>query len=271
MNIKKNEYLPKTITLIEQSLNDLKKTYDVYINFHDVIGLSLIDQEISRVLNPYAYHHNSYCNHIKSTPDGFHQCIKQKNKALHHAFKIQEPFWGHCYADFHELVIPIIIKNHYIGALFIGNNILSIANYPMFYRDLKIITLMFETLFYDYEKYLITRTEDTSYRAKNYIVTTMSFIKDNFNQDLSLSLLAKNAFCNPTYLSSQFKKITNITLNQYITNIRIQESLYYLESTHLSITNIALKVGFSDGSYYSKKFKEQMHVTPMQYRKDSNV
>ena len=65
-----------------------------------------------------------------------------------------------------------------------------------------------------------------------------------------------------------FQKILHTTPMTYITKYRISTALSLLQNTTLSITEIALSVGFNSSSYFSKIFREYMGSTPLQYRKN---
>lgn len=72
-------------------------------------------------------------------------------------------------------------------------------------------------------------------------------------------------------LSTLFRKIKSLTgktpvdlLNEY----RLNKAMQYLANPQddTPIAEIALKCGFSDASYFSKKFKDQYNISPSQYR-----
>lgn len=70
------------------------------------------------------------------------------------------------------------------------------------------------------------------------------------------------------YFTKIFKDITQKKFTEYVNHIRITESERLLISTDKSITDIALETGFSTTSYYIECFKNQLHITPKQYRKN---
>lgn len=71
-----------------------------------------------------------------------------------------------------------------------------------------------------------------------------------------------------SYFSRMFKSITQKSFVEYVNHIRITESERLLLTTEKSVTDIALDVGFSTTSYYIERFKNQLQLTPKQYRKD---
>lgn len=101
----------------------------------------------------------------------------------------------------------------------------------------------------------------------NFIInTTIQFIKENFDKDLTLETLASNCYCNPSYLSHIFKEKSNIGISEYINTIRIQEAKEMLDITSKSITEIGIRVGFNDLGYFGRVFKKIVGLTPKEYR-----
>lgn len=96
----------------------------------------------------------------------------------------------------------------------------------------------------------------------------MNYINSNYsNNNLSVDLLAEEFGLSPTYLCSIFKKATDKTLHQYITDVRIEKAKDLLMKSNDKIYEIAKNVGFLDTNYFSTIFKKYTGVTPLKYRK----
>lgn len=108
-----------------------------------------------------------------------------------------------------------------------------------------------------------------NYSRKNYsslIQTCLDYIDFHYMEDLSLDLMAKLCSVTNTYLSSLFKKEVSMTLTDYINGTRIRQSLVLLNTTSLSIQEIALQCGFSDSNYFTRTFKKFQGQSPKGYR-----
>lgn len=92
------------------------------------------------------------------------------------------------------------------------------------------------------------------------------FIVEHLEDDLQRDTLAGIVHMNPTYLSRVFKKQEGISLSEYILKKRILVAKQLLEKTNLSVSAIAARVGISYSSYFTKVFREQEFMTPVQYR-----
>ncbi len=90
------------------------------------------------------------------------------------------------------------------------------------------------------------------------------------NADFDVNTFASEMWLSRTNLFNKLKGVTGQTPNDFIVNIRLKKSIYYLNnSPERSIADIAVQVGFGSTSYYIKKFHKLYGVTPSQYRKSS--
>ena len=99
------------------------------------------------------------------------------------------------------------------------------------------------------------------------IVQAAQFIGRNYMDDISAADIAAAAGYSPNYLSRKFREAAGIGVHEYLTFIRLQRAALELVSTADSVTEIALRCGFSDGNYFKDAFKKKYGVTPSKYRK----
>lgn len=64
-----------------------------------------------------------------------------------------------------------------------------------------------------------------------------------------------------------FKKVLRQTPIEYVTSFRINQSLGLIADNKYSITEIALKTGFANSSYFAEMFHKTTGMTPTQYKK----
>lgn len=92
-------------------------------------------------------------------------------------------------------------------------------------------------------------------------------ISENLSEgNLQRDELAAMVHISPGYLGRIFKKETGMALTNYITKKRITVAKQLLAKTSLSVTRISERVGISYSSYFTKLFKEQVGMTPQEYR-----
>ncbi|WP_165972031.1 helix-turn-helix domain-containing protein [Paenibacillus piri] len=93
------------------------------------------------------------------------------------------------------------------------------------------------------------------------------FIQKRFGEgDLSLISIGEAFAMNPNYVSSFFKKHTGQNLVDYIAKIRVQEAKNLLQTTSLTVTQIAEKVGYANDVGFARMFKKLEGITPGKYR-----
>lgn len=94
-----------------------------------------------------------------------------------------------------------------------------------------------------------------------------SYIQSHYTKRLSTNMLASEFGLVPSYLSRLFREYKGITPNHYIQEIRIGRAEELLVNCPSIMTkDIALMVGYTDPSYFSKVFKKSTGLYPSEYR-----
>lgn len=107
-------------------------------------------------------------------------------------------------------------------------------------------------------------------KVKNGFVSELQdIIKQRFGERLTLDMLAKLVYVNPSYMSSVFKRHTGQTLVDYITEVRINEAKRLLATTNRNMGDIAAAIGLNSESYFAALFKRKVNMTPTQFRRDA--
>jgi two-component system response regulator YesN len=99
------------------------------------------------------------------------------------------------------------------------------------------------------------------------IAHVIEFIKDNYNENISLKKIADALELTPNYLSALFKKDLELTFSEYLNGIRLDKAKELLLNTNLRSYEIAEQIGFTDESYFSRSFKKHTDVRPNEFRR----
>jgi len=99
-------------------------------------------------------------------------------------------------------------------------------------------------------------------RLKNVI----EHINDCLSDDLSLASLAELARVGIEQFIRLFKDETGLTPHQYVLRRRIERAQTLLAHQRVPLTEVALQVGFSDYSHFSKMFARITGINPKMYR-----
>lgn len=94
----------------------------------------------------------------------------------------------------------------------------------------------------------------------------LSFIRSNYDKQITLSDMANVASMSPKYFCHFFKSMTRKTPIDYLVAYRVEKASRKLLSTDMSVTEIAYSAGFNDLSYFIKTFKRLKGETPAAFR-----
>lgn len=102
----------------------------------------------------------------------------------------------------------------------------------------------------------------------NAVTVTKKFIRENYKRtDLSIKDMADYVHLNVSYLSTHFRKVCGVTINAYLTEVRIEKAKEYIRSGRYNADEIGRLVGYEDGNYFYRIFKRQTGMTTKEYRK----
>lgn len=91
--------------------------------------------------------------------------------------------------------------------------------------------------------------------ADKRLLEIVNFIGKNLDRDLSNKNLAKIAFVSEDYVGQFFKSLTGTNLQDYVEGQRLEKALVLIKTQPDDIHEIAMKVGFKDAAYFSRRFK----------------
>ncbi len=97
----------------------------------------------------------------------------------------------------------------------------------------------------------------------------ISYINENFSDDLSLETIAKNCFVSVNGLCRMFKQHTGTTVGKYIVSRRMTEAKKLLKNG-MNVTDAAEICGFSDYTGFIRAFKKAVGVSPGKYKRQFN-
>ncbi|TJX15360.1 helix-turn-helix domain-containing protein [Tissierella creatinini] len=97
------------------------------------------------------------------------------------------------------------------------------------------------------------------------------YINNNYMNKVSLQDIADKEYLSVQYLSSKLKDVFGHGFNEFLNQIRVEESTKLLLDSNMNISEISEEVGFSHVRYYNKHFKLNYNCSPMQYRKKYKV
>ncbi len=95
---------------------------------------------------------------------------------------------------------------------------------------------------------------------------TRDYILSHIGIPITTDMLSKELGMNRTYLCKLFTEETGFTINQYVTQVKMEEARRLMDITKKPIAEIAEYLGYSTQSYFQKVFKHRFGITPGEYR-----
>lgn len=231
----------------------------------------------------------AFCSMLSRTPASNLLCTKCNEAANSRCRRRKSTYVYHCHVGLVEIISPIYYEGIYIGNIGVGQfrdtkelpdpqylSYLSqqsgrdisqlkkaYSSLPMIHSEgIKGAAMLLEMVV---KKLCEENVFSIDYH--NTIVRVEQYIRDHIGEDLTLATIASHIYMNPSYLSSMYHKNTGNTITHYIQQERIAQAVYYFSISNMSISEVALAVGFNDANYFTKVFYKETGYTPRDYRR----
>ncbi|MCR5033541.1 MAG: helix-turn-helix domain-containing protein [Lachnospiraceae bacterium] len=141
------------------------------------------------------------------------------------------------------------------------------ANHLTKANEIKRVAYLYEILSMLIEAQAACRNADGSYdyTAEAYVDYALQYIKTNY-RTIKVGDIAAYVGINRSYLTSLFKKVLNVSPQQYLIKFKLSEAAKYLKTTDMSVSEIAEQVGYGDSCNFTRVFKQIYGVSPQTYR-----
>ncbi len=103
--------------------------------------------------------------------------------------------------------------------------------------------------------------------VQNIVLAADRCIKEQKNEELTLSCIAQSVGYSEFYVSRKFSEIAGMQLRDYLRGRKLAFALKDIRDTDDGILDIALRYGFSSHEAFTRAFKLSYGVTPSEYRK----
>jgi transcriptional regulator GlxA family with amidase domain len=113
--------------------------------------------------------------------------------------------------------------------------------------------------------------KDVSRLLDRRIEVVVTQLENNSHQQIRIEEMARLVNLSPGRLSHLFKSETKVSIQQYLTLLRLARAKQQLELSFLSVKEIAASVGFVSVTRFAASFKNLVGTTPAQYRKQVSI
>lgn len=103
------------------------------------------------------------------------------------------------------------------------------------------------------------------------LVEAIAFAKNNLSQSPDVLQLARVAGLSRYQLDRRMQRVFGLTAGQWLLKQRIDQAQLALRTTSASIASIALEVGYSDQSAFTRQFHRTTGMSPKDYRNTTRL
>ncbi len=103
---------------------------------------------------------------------------------------------------------------------------------------------------------------------ENCAAPSIRYIAEHYDMPITVNQLAEIENYNATYYSDWFKQQTGVSPSMYLRYIRINRAKELLEETDYTVMDIAVMVGYSSNSTFTRAFHSVAGMTPKEYREE---
>ncbi len=264
---------------------DIKKLEKAMESFHlaTEMNISIFYEDFS--LFGCIKNNNEYCGLVQSSGKGLKKCLDSSKALMERCRESRRWEYTVCHAGLCEIVIPMIYENNIVGYMMLGHvkesdGILNIeealSSLPV---DIELAKRIYLSLpKFDrqkingiigiaemFVKYIIY--DNMLKLKKSYFDEVKRYVYDNIGTKLTASKIAAGVHISKSTLYSTIREAAGLSVNEYVTNIRVIRAKDLLSESEMPINDIASMLGFANISYFTSFFKKHIGLTPLAFRK----
>jgi AraC-like DNA-binding protein len=99
--------------------------------------------------------------------------------------------------------------------------------------------------------------------------TAVDYINEHITENIGIEAVCSEIYMSKYHFCREFKKKIGMTVMEYILKTRITMAKELLCEGRMSVTEISEACGFSSISYFSRVFKNETNLTPLQYKREN--
>ena len=114
-------------------------------------------------------------------------------------------------------------------------------------------------------------SETTSAKPKSlvHLSSAITFMEQNYSQPILMTELARMVNLGASAFRHSFKYLTGLSPKDYLIRLRIEQAAEMMvDNSEIKVIDASIAVGFDNSSYFSRKFKEIIGMTPIKFLKN---
>lgn len=261
----------------------LQKEHDLALSIHFARPHPIQHTAELHALN---IHTSPYCIYLKTCPGANEHCVEKQYAVFQKAKS--GPYCGCCHAGIREYVFPFPGSEDAAGFISVsgyraenGAEYLAAISqkYGLPLSELQRVYSTTKTTMPDpvwletvitplvCMLQLATQTEDTPKTDLDFPHAVEEYIRLHYTEHITSADICRHFSCSRSYMSTQYNATFGKGIRDTINDLRLADALALLKHFSLSVTEIALSVGFNDSNYFTALFQKKMGMSPLTYRR----
>ena len=156
------------------------------------------------------------------------------------------------------------VKNQKVASLF-DSLFYSVLNdsEELFLESVAYISLIFAHL----KKCGLIISKSDNKKRSLFVRKVQEYLSEHFNEQITSQDVSRELFYNQSYFCRLFRENYGISFLEYLMLYRISNAKLMLSTEKVRISDVAVRVGFLDASYFSRCFKKIVGKSPVEYQK----
>ncbi|WNS44420.1 AraC family transcriptional regulator [Paenibacillus sp. MMS20-IR301] len=118
---------------------------------------------------------------------------------------------------------------------------------------------------------LYATSSEVAEPQQHWLDRTLRYVESRYNEDITRTQAAELAGVTPEHFSRVFRKSTGRTFNEHVNLLRIRKAQQRILTGAPNLSTLAMEVGYSEGTYLSRKFKQVVGVSPAAYHRKNKA
>ncbi len=267
-------------------------------NFRKATGVSLrlVPPEPGKPSPNSAPCENAFCGLVRGKPAGCAACLETEARLQSAAAKRLTPQQGHCFAGLTIVAVPVVVEGQHVATLVSGQ---VLRREPTERDFLMLVKMVQGGLDSDWEKRArrayfevpVIRTDRfqavvellkvfAQYVAESAsrcavacsdhepsaVASAKQFVQERAAEPITLTEVVEHVHVSRFYFCKLFKRVTGMTLSEYIARVRVEKAKELLADPSLRITEVLFAAGFGSIPRFNSLFKRLVGVSATQYR-----
>lgn len=116
----------------------------------------------------------------------------------------------------------------------------------------------------------LSRKHRPGTEAQRLVFKAMTYIHTNYRENVSRRDIACHVGVSERHLARCFQQEVGLAPITYLNRFRVKVAKLLLDTGRMSITNVAMEVGFSTGGYFTRVFRDEEGISPREYVQRKN-